>query len=412
MLFVCRTMLIFYVAITLLVCGACSQQRWRFAPPNPAYATVRTSEASYAGNMGESVALPAQQSPRTLPRTTFPSQVGKATPPPQWQQAPAQPYVAAKPNFEANQQQTMPSPPTEQPGLYPEPTTHDLLAPYATADATPSVRPVSNPTPVSNPMISQTVGAGLDVPYDDPCSPDRPFFHPRSICQDVCSDYRNYYTCCNLRGYLYAIAGGSLLANTSLDDDFHNWYQRDVRSEETDHFADFWKTFGEGEYVVPFFACTAVVGKALDQFPVADMVGEHGYRTTRAYLVGVPPMVFSQHLLGGSRPNENPHESMWRPFNDNNGVSGHAFMGAVPFITAAQMSEGCLTKIGFYTLSTFPAWSRVNDDAHYLSQVCLGWYMAYMACRSVNQTACHDRCLEVVPICQPGGAGVVAIWKR
>lgn len=269
-------------------------------------------------------------------------------------------------------------------------------------------------------LVSPTVGAGfgeayLGSPYLRPsavCYENCSTFWQKPLVQDICDDYCNYYSCRNARRYAFAIAGGAILANTSLDRDFQDWYQRDVRSTETDNFACFWRGFGVGEYVAPAFVGLAIAGKAFDQFPVADMVGEHGYRTTRAYLVGAPPMVFSQHLLGGSRPSEPPHSSRWRPFNDNNAVSGHSFVGAVPFITAAQMSENRLMKACFYTLSTFPAWSRVNDDSHYLSQVCLGWYMAYMACRSVNETESIDRCFEIVPLCQPGGAGIMAIWKR
>ena len=30
--------------------------------------------------------------------------------------------------------------------------------------------------------------------------------------------------------------------------------------------------------------------------------------------------------------------------------------------------------------------TRINDNAHYLSQVWLGWWMAFLACESVNKT--------------------------
>lgn len=387
MLFLCRLVPLCIMLMLLLFCGACSQ-RWQFATPSQrSHLPGLAMEPNFSG--GETAS---------------------------WQQTPTQPYVAARPcvTEDPTRQQASPVMATPQP----------------VPPATPSVFPVSNSTTNSTvganfPTVSQNLGSPCmeNVPTENPCVEDRlpcykdhSHFGPRSVCegvwQDVCGDYHNYYTCCNARNYLYAIAGGSLLANTSLDDDFRDWYQRDARSEESDNFASFWKVFGEGEYVIPFFACTALAGKALDQFPVGDVVGEHGYRTTRAYLVGAPPVIFSQYLLGGSRPNEAPHESMWRPFEDNNGVSGHAFMGAVPFITAAQMSDCCLAKAGFYTLSTFPAWSRVNDDAHFLSQVCLGWYMAYMACRSVNETENPDSCFELLPCCEPGGAGIMAIWKR
>ena len=41
---------------------------------------------------------------------------------------------------------------------------------------------------------------------------------------------------------------------------------------------------------------------------------------------------------GASRPADG-QGSHWHMFNDNNGVSGHAFIGAIPFLAAAEMVE-------------------------------------------------------------------------
>ena len=87
--------------------------------------------------------------------------------------------------------------------------------------------------------------------------------------------------------------------------------------------------------------------------------------------------------LGASRPKED--DSSWRPFNDNNGVSGHSFMGAVPFIAAARIARKPYLRYFFYLGSMLTGWSRINDNSHYLSQAALGWWMAYLA------TACGDK---------------------
>lgn len=88
-------------------------------------------------------------------------------------------------------------------------------------------------------------------------------------------------------------------------------------------------------------------------------------------------MLFLQNAIGASRPKED--DSNWRPFNDNNGVSGHSFMGAVPFITAAKMADNTYLKYFFYLGSMLTGWSRINDNSHYFSQAALGWWMAYLA---------------------------------
>jgi hypothetical protein len=230
------------------------------------------------------------------------------------------------------------------------------------------------------------------------------------------SDHRDYYGCLAMRDLWLGIAGGAVLANTSLDDDFQGWYQRDVRSPGTDDFAAFWKTFGEGQIFIPAYAGLAVATGFLDDRPGAPRAvaaaNDFSDRVTRGYLVGTPPLVLMQALLGGSRPGEDGVGSQWRPFDDDNGVSGHAFVGAVPFITAARMCDRPLLKATFYTLSTFTAWSRINDDAHYLSQAGLGWWMAYLACRAVDDTESQDRNLTFTPLLTPEVTGVAIEYRR
>ncbi len=216
-----------------------------------------------------------------------------------------------------------------------------------------------------------------------------------------------------MRDLLLGIAGASILANTSMDHDFRDWFQNEVRSDDTDSFADFFKVFGEGEIFASSLAGLGIAGWLLEDIPICDVAGEFGLRTGRAYLVGAPPIVFMQSALGGSRPGETSHESAWRSFEDNNAVSGHAFMGAVPFITGAQMSKNRCVKAGFYILSTLPAWSRIDDDAHYLSHSALGWWMAYLACRSVSQTEAAERHggFRVAPLLDPNTAGFMAAYE-
>ncbi len=228
----------------------------------------------------------------------------------------------------------------------------------------------------------------------------------------VAGDHRNFYNCRTFWTLGYALAGGSVLANTSLDEDFGSWYQRDVRSAGTDDVASFCKTFGEGEIFIPAFAGLAVAAAFLPETPTTSAAGDFAGRTTRAYLVGAPPVLFTQWMLGGSRPGEAPLGSRWQGFDDTNSVSGHAFVGAVPLITAAQMTERPAAKAALYACSTLTAWSRVNDDAHYLSQACLGWCMAWLACRAVDRTDEASRFCRVVPLATPESSGIGLIFAR
>ncbi|MCC7084681.1 MAG: phosphatase PAP2 family protein [Pirellulales bacterium] len=204
--------------------------------------------------------------------------------------------------------------------------------------------------------------------------------------QRVKQDYKHYYSCDSLGMLAIGVGLGAIAANTNIDYDLRDHYQIDSRSSTTDDFSRWAKVFGEGQYVVAAAATGWLAGEALYDRPAGDALGEWGGRTFRTLLVGTPPLLIFQHITGGPRPGESHAGSRWRPFHDNNGVSGHSFMGATPFINAAKMTDNIPLKLGCYACSFAPGWSRINDDAHFTSQVFLGWWMAYWAATAVDLT--------------------------
>lgn len=164
--------------------------------------------------------------------------------------------------------------------------------------------------------------------------------------------------------------------------------------------------------MLPLYGITMLAGTFADDNSAVGITGDWGERSLRAILVGGPPMLLLQEVTGGSRPDETSHNSDWAFWHDNNGVSGHSFMGAIPFITAAQMTENRLFKGTFYAVSTLTGLSRVNDDAHYPSQVLLGWWMAYLAVSSVSQTELDDQAYRIVPLPIANGAGIGIEFRR
>jgi hypothetical protein len=84
-------------------------------------------------------------------------------------------------------------------------------------------------------------------------------------------------------------------------------------------------------------------------------------------------------------------------------VSDHAFIGAVPFITAAKMNENPYIKGALYGLSVLPGLSRINDNKHYFSQVLLGWYLAFLSCNAVEKTNMRKNTkVAIVPLSDKG----------
>jgi membrane-associated phospholipid phosphatase len=165
--------------------------------------------------------------------------------------------------------------------------------------------------------------------------------------------------------------------------------------------------------VLPIVGAAAATGLVFEGNPAGDVVGEWGSRSLRMFVVGAPPLYALQWATGGSRPGEGTAGSRWHFFNDNNGVSGHAFVGALPFLAAADMVESPLLKGTLYVCSTFVGFSRMTDDAHYPSQVFL-WYLAWASARAVSGTEMHFAGMELtimpLPMADLGGAAVQTRW--
>ena len=144
----------------------------------------------------------------------------------------------------------------------------------------------------------------------------------------------------------------------------------------------------------------------------AGPLGTWGEHTFRSYLVGGPALLAAQEFTGGSRPQEREQASHWRPFNDNNGVSGHAFIGAVPFLTMAHLSASPALRDLAYAASGPAAWSRINDDAHFPSQAFLGWYLAYEFTEAVAATDTERPAKPTLAVLPWSGGGLVEMDYR
>jgi membrane-associated phospholipid phosphatase len=227
-------------------------------------------------------------------------------------------------------------------------------------------------------------------------------------------DQRGFYSCESVTGIAAAFGAGALMANTGFDTTVQNAWQRSVTPSDLGTFFSGCKDIGEGRYALAVFGTAAATGVALDGLPVADVVGDWGERSLRIFVVGAAPLYVLQIATGASRPEESSAGSQWKFFQDSNGVSGHAFVGAIPFLAAAGMVESPLAKGSLYVCSTFVGFSRVTDDAHYPSQVFLGWYLAFASAMAVNRTDLHFAGMEVevVPIVMGDaqGLGLVAAW--
>jgi hypothetical protein len=220
-------------------------------------------------------------------------------------------------------------------------------------------------------------------------------------------DYKNFYLSENILWLGVAVAVAAPLANTNADQEIRNWYQQGAgngRSIAANRVADVFNDIGAYQYSVPVLFVCSLTGFIWDDDPTFQCIGDFGNRSLRALAVGAPTVGVLQYGLGSGRPDNTP-DSRWQPFRAGYGVSGNAFAGAVPFLTAASMTDNLALKSLFVVGSFGPSWSRIHSDDHYLSQVLIGWSIAYLSVQSVSQTESESR-FHIVPCDIPKGVGI------
>ncbi len=205
------------------------------------------------------------------------------------------------------------------------------------------------------------------------------------VLQNSIQDYRRFYSLSELLALAGGIGLAAAFANTSVDENFQQWHDKRVATHDVRRFAYVAREFGNGKNWLPFWAVCAGAGEAWSGDPALRTVGEWGDRSMRSFFVGGPALLVIQRVAGASRP-EDGNGSHWIPFHAANSASGHAFVGAVSFINAAMMTDNVPLKSILYVGSVVPGWSRIVQDKHYISQVVLGWWLAYLSANAVNWT--------------------------
>jgi membrane-associated phospholipid phosphatase len=212
-----------------------------------------------------------------------------------------------------------------------------------------------------------------------------PKYHLLRIWQILLDDIRRFYAWRNLVRLGVGLLVGALLANLPLDAWLEQAYRGQVHSKSKAAKTFHWvtKQFGDKRVVVLAPVTAMAIGVLAPANPAAAVVGAWGTQMSRTLLVASPVTFGGTWLLGGSRPKEG-RGSGWHPLQDENGISGHAMAGAVPFLIMAGMTANPVAQTVLYACSGLTACSRVDSRSHYPSQVLLGWWLAFLGMRVVK----------------------------
>lgn len=223
----------------------------------------------------------------------------------------------------------------------------------------------------------------------------------------VSRDYENFYDA----GTLLALGGGVGLAGVAANSDFDTEVQSAIRKSWRTPFLDDVRDnvswFGDFEVMVPAMGLLTWLGPRLG----SDAVGTWGERTLRAYVVAAPMTLALQRITGGRRPDdpENTHGAQWRFLDSSHGVSGHAVVASIPFLTIAKVQDDPWIDALCYAASTVVGLARLQQDRHYASQVALGWWIGYLTTEAVDDTerAAPPPATSWLPVIAPDYVGIV-----
>lgn len=246
----------------------------------------------------------------------------------------------------------------------------------------------------------------LAIPYN--AWPESYFFaESKRVSRMIGSDFKDYYSLDNLGKVGMGLLFSGSIANTRADENFQDWVQDSVVSDDTNDFSKAVKDLGSWKQVTPIYLGIAASGYVFKHYGFMEVPGTWAGKTFRALFVGMPSILFWQFALGAGRPSDG-EGSEWHPGEDNNSASGHTFTGAVPFLTAGKMADNVCLKSLFYIGSTFTGFSRINDNQHYVSQTLLGWWLAFLAVESVDKTDKQN--IQVMPVPVQDGFGITVTY--
>ena len=164
------------------------------------------------------------------------------------------------------------------------------------------------------------------------------------------------------------LAAAGLTLET-LDAPVRRWAQRQ-RSSTTNDVANVFRQGGEPQVYLGVGGLVAITGLVTHN----DNVTRSGGRLLASVVLAQALTQASKRVLGRERPFVSGDEKQFHLFSggDASMPSGHATAAFALATAASNELHSTPASIAFYTVAAGTAWSRLNDDQHWLSDVLVG----------------------------------------
>ena len=214
-----------------------------------------------------------------------------------------------------------------------------------------------------------------------------------------------------VRWYEAAAAVGGVAALALLDEPVQRFSQKH-RSKTTDDIAGVFRQEGEA----PYYAGISLGVLGLGIVTGKPGIRRAGGRLVAAVVVSAAEMYAMKRVFGRSRPNEDVGAFSFHPFTslkDSAGVetrgsmpSGHVTAAFAVATSLAEDTKSPLLHVLLYTAAAGTAFSRINDNRHWLSDTGMGAVLGIFTAKVVSG---RWRIFGLHPpgfLVTPAGAGV------
>lgn len=199
----------------------------------------------------------------------------------------------------------------------------------------------------------------------------------------------------------------------AYDQDIRDWVQ-DNRNDTTDKIAKTAKPFGDGMYTLPALGGFYLYGSVLEdeKAQTTALLSLESFAVSGMF---IQVMKFTGHR---HRPNSGDPPDTW----DGPGFSishlsfpsGHSSAAfSVATVIASEYDDIVLVPPLAYGIATLAALSRINDDAHWASDIFFGSAIGYFTAKAIfnlHNNSKKDRNFAIIPIIDGPHAGLLIAY--